>query len=123
MLDQVRRKIAKFMTLFVAVLIGGHGLSGFADIENGQLLSGLLTLSFTAGVLWFLVRRYRTIRRYENETYEWYVRQHPVRDGTKPSCATCGANFLQTRRLMRYTYTREHFCGACGTGLYYSDER
>lgn len=98
-------------------------MSGFADVANGQLISGLLTLLVTGALISLLIRRYCSIRRYENETYEWYVKQHPTNTGSRPACAKCGANFLQTRRLMRYTHTREHFCGTCGTALYYSDER
>lgn len=120
---QMRRKVSKYLTLFVTILIGVHGISGLADVVNGQVVSGLVTLLVTAVLILLLVRRYRTIRRYENETYEWYVGRHPMLSGRKPSCVSCGATFLQTRRLMRYTYTREHFCGTCGTGLYYSDER
>ncbi len=98
-------------------------MSGFADIANGHVLSGLLTLLVTAGLIALLVRRYRAIRKYENESYEWYVGQNQTQYGGKPACGKCGGNFLQTRRLMRYTYTREHYCGTCGIALYYSDER
>jgi hypothetical protein len=119
----MRRTIAKNLTLLVAIVVGAQGLTGLSEMLGGQFLSGLMTLLVTGVIFAFLQRRYQAFRRYQKETYQWYVQRQQAHSSGRPVCTHCGGSFLQTRRLMRYTYTREHFCGTCGASLYYSEER
>ncbi len=55
--------------------------------------------------------------------YVWYVGEHPAcKTGNSVLCFACGSNNLRVERLMQQTYLRKHYCGRCGTSLYYSTE-
>lgn len=55
--------------------------------------------------------------------YQWYAKTYPTCvEGERVKCRSCGSAHSRTERLMGRTFLRRHFCGRCGTTLYYSPE-
>jgi len=67
---------------------------------------------------------YQRLRRFEAQSFAWYKTTYADRcaPNGRVSCKDCGSHQIRVRGLMQHTYTREHFCGRCGTTLYYSPE-
>jgi hypothetical protein len=119
----MRRKLVKYMgagfgAVGVLILIGSLWslISGEAGGAFGILFGGIWTF---AGLY-----SYARIRKFEERNFEWFRRTHPnsCGDNGRISCPSCNAHKIQVRGLMQHSYTREHFCGACGTTLYYTPE-
>ncbi len=119
----MRRKFTKYMA-------GGFGIVGLLIVlVSGKLLvdgnsAGLFGLLF--GGIWAVVGlgRYFRINKFENRNFDWYRRTYPDLCGRngRVSCRSCNGKQIRARGLMRHSYTREHFCGVCGTTLYYTPE-
>lgn len=55
--------------------------------------------------------------------YHWYAKANPACvAGGRVKCRSCGSAHSKTERLMGRTFLRRHFCGRCGTTMYYSPE-
>lgn len=121
----VRRTISKSITLAVAIIAGVHAIGSFSVLFSSHFFEGLISLLISGAIAWFAWRRYQSFRRYQAQTYDWYISAHPVRSGSgnRPECLKCGSTYVQARRLMLHTFTVEHSCGTCGTPLYFSEER
>jgi hypothetical protein len=119
----MRRKFVKYMA-------GGMGAIGLVIVfASGHYFiggnsAGLFGLLF--GGIWAAVglSRYFRINKFENRSFEWYRRKHPELCGSngRVSCKNCNGKQIRARGLMQHSYTREHFCGVCGTTLYYTPE-
>jgi hypothetical protein len=80
----------------------------------------LLLIYFTIAQV---VDVFRKVALYKKRTFAWYRTNYPDQiRGSKVSCYECGGERIHVRELMNQTFTREHFCTACGKTLYYSPE-
>jgi hypothetical protein len=117
------RTLTKYMGGFVAVL--GFCLFSFGILSalrqgwNGGFLILIGGVMCASGVY-----SYRRIARFEEQDFAWYKQTYPQFSSTngRVRCRECKSSLLRVRGLMQHTYTREHFCGQCGTTLYFSPE-
>lgn len=121
----MRRTISKSLTLIVAIFAGMYAISSLVMLFTNSFMSGLVELLISGAIAWFAWKRFQSFRRYQSQTYDWYISAYPASSGSgkRPECSKCGSTHLQARRLMRHTFTVEHSCGKCGTPLYFSEER
>jgi hypothetical protein len=123
----MQRKFGKYLGLAFAA--GGMGVITYCiylifsmpHVNFGTL--GILLIlggGFTFAGLGVYVR----IRKFEERDFVWFKRNNPnsCRENGEISCPSCKSNQIRVRGLMEQSYTREHFCGACGTTLFYSPE-
>jgi len=112
---------------FLSAGFGGVGMlvslvAGVSLLQGD--MGGLAWLAF--GGLWMIagLSSYFRMRKFERQDFIWFTQQHPnsCRSSGPLSCPRCQGNQIRVRGLMRHSYTREHFCEACGHTLYYSPE-
>ena len=109
----MRRTVSKYVALLIAVGAGVNALSAISGLSSGDVSGNLLKLLVCGLIAWAAFRRYRKMRTYEQQTYDWYIKMHPPGTSKRPACRKCGSDYMRTRRLMRRTYTQEHSCGTC----------
>ncbi|WP_180187938.1 hypothetical protein [Achromobacter insuavis] len=111
----------------MAGIFGGAGLLIFL-VSIHYLVNGLIGALFGLlfGAVWMIAGfgQYFRINRFERRNFDWYRHKHPQSYGAngRVSCAKCNGKHIRVRGLMQRSYTREHFCGTCGTTLYYTPE-
>lgn len=120
----MRRKIGKWL----GMLFGLIGLPLFLSSAQSFFIrddSSALFLLLFGGVLTLAgFSQYFRFNKWEKKNFAWYKRKHPDFCDTngRVACASCNGRHIRVRGLMQHSYTREHFCAACGTTLYYSPE-
>ena len=121
------QKIALFFQVPILWIASNFMLWGFTNSPNASKAYGVFVICFLFGSLLIAVilgaRSWKRISRFQKETYDWYVKNHPelIKNG-RVSCKKCSGGIIHTRNLFKRTFTREHFCTQCGTTLYYSPE-
>jgi hypothetical protein len=106
----------------IFVLIGAVMAYPVDDSDSSVMLTILGVIFVIAGLV-NMVTSVRRINKFQKKTYQWYKATHPLNiDGNRVTCFSCGGGRIHVRSLMNHTYHRDHFCGDCGTTLYFSPE-
>jgi len=117
-----------FQKIFIVVMSSIFILVGAAmaypvEDSNKTFTLTILGLIFVIAGLVNMVTSVRRINKFQKKTYQWYKSTHPLNiDGNRVTCFSCGGGRIHVRSLMNHTYHRDHFCGDCGTTLYFSPE-
>ena len=115
----MKQSFSKYIGLIFCV---AGAIIFFSSIWHG--VSHLLFILI--GGLWMIggAHRFLRLRKLQQHNIGWYRLTYPgaVSGNGKVSCYACGNRSIHVRDLRRRTYTREHFCGDCGTTLFYSEE-
>lgn len=113
----MKRSFAKYMGL--AFFLAGLAILLFA-IPTGNVFLMLFGGVWTAGGFY----QFSHMRKLQRKNFDWYRsrHRHAVSERGKVSCYSCGNHSVRVRNLFQRTYTREHFCGDCGTTLFFSQE-
>lgn len=127
-------KILAWIQYAIAFAFGGAVLlfglytlyiHGFHSEKNGYIPSiiALFGLAIVVMSAFEFRKRMGNINAFETMTFDNYRKGRPdlVRGG-HVKCFHCEGTQVRVRPLRNHTYHREHFCGQCGTVLYFSPE-
>ena len=113
----MKRNFVKYVGF--AFFVAGLGIL-IAAISTRQIFFILFGGIWTAAGFY----QFSRIRKLQRKDFRWYQDKHQdaVSERGKVSCYSCGNRSVRVRNLLQHTYTREHFCGECGTTLFFSKE-
>lgn len=107
---------------FYEVAAGGSTREIVAGAISGFVVAFVAFMMTTFVLAIRLSSKQRAV--YAAHDYDWYRRTFPahVHDKGHVSCRHCGGHKINTKNLMKSTYTRAHVCDQCGKSLYFSPE-
>lgn len=118
------------MNYFAFVILGALSLLASISTAAAALAMEKSTFLFngacTLVLLFFFyphLSRFLYLRRLRARNFDWYRSSYPehfVRGNVQ--CSHCNSARVHNRPVQYARFMREHYCGQCGTTLYYSEQ-